>query len=330
MVAIRECYGMSRHLARTLLLLLALAPLVLPGRLRADNASAEGPRVAVAGEWMLETDAQEPDGRRDLLAALEEAIHRDDAGRVRGLLDEGLSPDFQFEGGFSVWGLALHHGAEAVLAQLEASGWPESARTPFKLGGAPPALPSALRVPFFTASPLAEFEPPEEGIRLDVVIDREGRLRFPIVKGISDVRAAHLLWLLAGREHRYPPPLLPDGQLGIRWTVPLQLVDEMPAADRGFYKVVELEHPPRPLRRTAPRYPEAALAEGLTGDIVVEFVILPDGTVDVATVKVVSTAHAVFIEPTLEALREWRFEPGKLDGRAIPTRVRQRIPFRVN
>ena len=83
-----------------------------------------------------------------------------------------------------------------------------------------------------------------------------------------------------------------------------------------------------PLVRVPPQYPPRAIARGLEGRVLVEFTISPIGTVE--------DPHIVAFEPTsafnaaaLEAIRQWRYEPKRVDGRAVAQPgIRIVIPFK--
>ena len=59
-----------------------------------------------------------------------------------------------------------------------------------------------------------------------------------------------------------------------------------------------------------PRYPEIAKRMNLVGTVKVEITIAPDGKVK--TTNVVG-GHPILITATLDALREWKYEPAKTE-----------------
>lgn len=75
--------------------------------------------------------------------------------------------------------------------------------------------------------------------------------------------------------------------------------------------------PPKVRKKVDPRYPEGARKFGAGGTLVVELIITPEGKV--TSPKIVKTLPAPTLSyVALEALRQWRFEPGKIDGVAQP------------
>ncbi len=85
-----------------------------------------------------------------------------------------------------------------------------------------------------------------------------------------------------------------------------------------------LDSVPRTRVQSPPVYPHEARQSGLTGEVLVEFMVDEDGRV--MNVRVVRSSHATFEAPTLTAVAKWRFEPGRKNGRAV--RFQMRVPVR--
>jgi protein TonB len=77
--------------------------------------------------------------------------------------------------------------------------------------------------------------------------------------------------------------------------------------------------------RVVPRYPEAARARGIEGQVVIEAVIARDGAVEPG-VKIIQSIPALD-EAAIEAFRQWRFTPGR-DASGKPLRVILQAPVR--
>lgn len=85
---------------------------------------------------------------------------------------------------------------------------------------------------------------------------------------------------------------------------------------------------PEALKRERPPYPPQAQAAGREGAVFVEFTVRTDGSV--ADVTVLSAEpDATFVEPTLQAVRLWRFRPATRNGKPVAVRVRQKVSFRL-
>lgn len=97
------------------------------------------------------------------------------------------------------------------------------------------------------------------------------------------------------------------------------------------YRVEALDSPPVVTNRDAlgeiiqREFPRTLANAGINGEAIAEFVVLPDGTIDPGTVRIVSATNEGFAAPTLSILRRLRFKPGMLNGQ--PVRVLTRIPI---
>lgn len=72
-------------------------------------------------------------------------------------------------------------------------------------------------------------------------------------------------------------------------------------------------------------FPEAARAAGLTAEVELELTIAADGSVSDAAV--VAPVGNGFDEAAVDAARRFRFEPARVDGQAVPVRIRYRYVF---
>jgi len=83
-----------------------------------------------------------------------------------------------------------------------------------------------------------------------------------------------------------------------------------------------LDRTPRTKVRVAPMYPAEARGQGVTGEVVVEFVVDEAGRV--MRPRVVRSTDSRFESATLRAVEKWRFEPGTRHG--VPVRFRMAVP----
>ena len=74
-----------------------------------------------------------------------------------------------------------------------------------------------------------------------------------------------------------------------------------------------------------PRYPAALRASGMSGRVVVRFVVDTLGRAEVGDVVMVEATHALFADAVREALERYRFSPGAVEGRKVRTLVQ--LPF---
>jgi protein TonB len=96
----------------------------------------------------------------------------------------------------------------------------------------------------------------------------------------------------------------------------------------GLPDAAQLDNNPRIRFRQAPVYPYRAKAESMTGEVVVDFVVDLNGRV--INPHAVSSTNPVFEEPTLNAVRQWRFEPGLRNGRVVRFRMRVPVEFHLD
>lgn len=81
-----------------------------------------------------------------------------------------------------------------------------------------------------------------------------------------------------------------------------------------------------PTFRVPPVYPPRAQRAGIEGVVTVEFTIATDGTVkDPKVVK--ADPPNIFNRAVLSAIRQWKFKPKTVDGKAVARRARQVIRF---
>src|SRR5581483_734833 len=81
------------------------------------------------------------------------------------------------------------------------------------------------------------------------------------------------------------------------------------------------------LRRVDPIYPRAALIAHLSGWVVVECVI--DKTGRIRDVHVNRSSFGAFEKPAVDAVQQWLFLPGSLNGRPVDTIFELTIRFQL-
>ena len=100
------------------------------------------------------------------------------------------------------------------------------------------------------------------------------------------------------------------------------------------YEVAVLDSPPRlanarQVQSTMGRlYPRMLLDAGIQGTVAMQFVIEADGSVDQASVKVLSSTHEQFSKATIEALERFRFEPGVYRGEKVRVLIQMPIVWK--
>jgi TonB family protein len=87
---------------------------------------------------------------------------------------------------------------------------------------------------------------------------------------------------------------------------------------------VQLDKPPKILRSVFPPYPQVLIQNNIVGSVTVQFDVEPDGTV--SNPIVVDSPHAELAAITMQAIKQWKFDPAISGGK--PVRVRGQQTFR--
>ncbi|MEO6003239.1 MAG: TonB family protein [Opitutus sp.] len=85
---------------------------------------------------------------------------------------------------------------------------------------------------------------------------------------------------------------------------------------------------PKPTFRAAPAYPAELYKLGIEGEVVVSFVVGSDGLVHDAVAA--RSTRPEFEASALEAVSQWKFDPGVKGGRQVNTRLEIPINFKVD
>lgn len=108
------------------------------------------------------------------------------------------------------------------------------------------------------------------------------------------------------------------------------------AADSTFaYEVAVLESAPalineRDAQRAMTRFfPRLLLDAGISGSVVVRFVIEADGSVNGETVEVLSASHEQFAAASRRAIEAFRFRPGRYGGRDVRVLIQMPISWQA-
>ena len=102
-----------------------------------------------------------------------------------------------------------------------------------------------------------------------------------------------------------------------------QLTDTNEETDASF-SIADLDQDPRLISDAAPRLdPKLRKAGG--GTVLLAFYVNEHGAVEEPVV--LKSSNPIFDRPALSAVKKWRFEPGKKNGRPTRRRVRQSMTF---
>lgn len=95
--------------------------------------------------------------------------------------------------------------------------------------------------------------------------------------------------------------------------------------DMKIFDLRDLDRHPRPIFQSEPNYPYELRQAGVSGWVRVQFIVDSQG--NVRQPRVDSSSHREFEQPAVDAVRNWRFEPGYKDGEAVNTRVLAPVNF---
>lgn len=84
---------------------------------------------------------------------------------------------------------------------------------------------------------------------------------------------------------------------------------------------------PMVIKEVRPTYPPAAKDGRIGGAVVLESVVLPDGSV--GSVKVVKSLNPKqgFDRAAVDAMKRWQFKPGLKDGKPVSVRITTELTF---
>ncbi len=85
--------------------------------------------------------------------------------------------------------------------------------------------------------------------------------------------------------------------------------------------------PPYVIKSIAPSYPPAAQLAGIEGTVTLQFIV--DVTGRVAGVKAVNDPHPLLTDRAMVTVKQWRFAPGRKEGRPVATRLQMDFPFQL-
>jgi periplasmic protein TonB len=95
------------------------------------------------------------------------------------------------------------------------------------------------------------------------------------------------------------------------------------------FKISEVDQPPRTLRATPPRYPFEAKQKGITGKVVLRFVVDTNGNAKEPQI-VSAEPKGIFENAALEAVVNYKFRPAMKGGKAVDCICKLPIAFDLN
>lgn len=125
-----------------------------------------------------------------------------------------------------------------------------------------------------------------------------------------------------------PPP--PPGMTAAKGAINIPV--NPPGANFGrgikdLFDINNLDQKPVGRVQNPPQYPYEMSRAGISGEVVVEFIINANG--DVVDTRVIRSSHREFEIPAMQAVQKWKFKPGRKTGKNVATRVSQLIEFNL-
>jgi protein TonB len=84
--------------------------------------------------------------------------------------------------------------------------------------------------------------------------------------------------------------------------------------------------PPQIITKVEPSYNDAARAARVQGEVVLSVIVTADGGVDGITVV---SGDALLRQPAIDAVKQWRFRPGTVNGQPVAVRLSVTVNFRL-
>lgn len=284
------------------------------------TARARGPAEALvargAAIYLPGADAPE---------LLEIALTIDAVGVVKKALADGWSPNTVFRGAWPALLVATECRAQRCAEVLRAAGAKETTG---------PEIPTVVKAQeldarLAIAATVNARDPrdfaddfPSSTVDIDIVVDRNGEVRFARVAGTPDPLLAEPA-LTAVAQWKFTPPL--------RNKIPVATKVRIPFAFGSSRELVrelfEVDTWPVAVARVPPTYPMDLRRKNISGDVTVRFVVNAAGHTE--HLRVVSSQHPDLDAAAVAALRQWVFKPGLLDGKPTATWVQQLMTFRL-
>jgi protein TonB len=97
---------------------------------------------------------------------------------------------------------------------------------------------------------------------------------------------------------------------------------------RSIFVPTDLDRAPVARFQARPQYPFEMRRGGISGEVLVEFIVEADGAV--RDVRAVRSSQREFEDAAVQAVGKWKFRPGQKGGRDVATRMQVPIVFSLN
>ncbi len=93
----------------------------------------------------------------------------------------------------------------------------------------------------------------------------------------------------------------------------------------AIFSISDLDQTPRVVYQPSPEYPADMKRKKMQGTVHILFLVDAAGSVQNPIVQ--KSTHPAFERPALQAVRKWRFEPGKRNGQAVQFKMKVPVTF---
>lgn len=159
---------------------------------------------------------------------------------------------------------------------------------------------------------------PDQVVVVELAVDATGLVT--AVKGIAPALQEEVT--ITMKNWRFAPARRGGQPVAATVRAPIIVMTEGGAPKKGP------RVPPRPTSRAEPIYPVAMRVSGLRGEVLVDFKVDIEGRVQNPFVS--RSLNPAFDDPAIEAVRKWKFEPGRIGDVPIVTRMQVPIIFTLN
>jgi len=168
---------------------------------------------------------------------------------------------------------------------------------------------------------MPEIEPEEQEVVEELVDEApSNQLAPPMLADVPSVSVT------AFTQPLQPPP--PPGLTAAKGAIAIPVVKPGTKLGQGMkdlFDIANLDQIPVARVQPAPNYPFEMKRAGISGSVLLEFIVSSTG--DVVAVQVVRSSQREFEQPAIQAVQKWKFRPGRKGGRAVNTRCQIEIPF---
>lgn len=99
------------------------------------------------------------------------------------------------------------------------------------------------------------------------------------------------------------------------------------AGMKDLFDLASLDQQPTPRFQAKPVYPFEMRRAGITGEVLVAFIVDSNG--DVQQAYAVRSTQREFEQAAVQAVQKWKFKPGRKGGRAVNTKMNVPIVFSI-